>query len=141
MAYRKLSELVGELGNPQQSEVFVKLFKAAVREGTVDAFELPERFTMPKVYNRRGAEGTYQRDSRDMLYEDSPSLNKWFEDTKTALAKAGSRQRKVKPSLEAVETGALDFKALAAETRRKMQAKYDRGQHLGQSRGQKRKKK
>lgn len=141
MTYRKLSELASELENPQQSEVFVKLFRAAVREGKVDAFDLPERFTLPKLYRKRGAEGTSQRQVRDMLFEDTTSFKKWFTETTAALAKAGSRQSKVKPSLEAVESGALDFKALAAETQRKMQAKYEHGQQLGQNNSRKRKKK
>ena len=53
----------------------MKLFKAAVREGKIEAMDLPERFTMPKVYVRRGAEGSYQRDTRDMLYDATADRN------------------------------------------------------------------
>lgn len=141
MTYRKLSELINELENPQQSEVFVRLFRSAVREGKVDAFDLPERFTLPKLYRKRGGEGTSQRQVKDMLFEDTPTFKKWFTETTTALAKKRLHRPKVKPSLEAVESGALDFKALAAETRRKLQARYEHGQQLGQKNSRKRKKK
>lgn len=141
MAYRKLSELVAELDNPQQSETFVKLFRAAVRDGKLDAMDLPERFTMPKVYARRGTSGTYQRDTRDMLYDASAKAEAWFESTKELMAKdkASTRKRRVKPSLEAVESGAIDFQAAVEETRRKMQLKYEKGQQLGMSRSKQKK--
>jgi len=35
---------------------------------------------------------------------------------------------------EAIEAGLVDFKALAAETRRKMGASFEKGQKLGNSR-------
>lgn len=139
MAYRKLSEQVQELSNPQRSDSFVKRFRDAVREGKFEAMNLTERFTMPKQYSRRGAEGQYQRDSKDMLFEVTPAFNKWFEATNKELA-ASRRTTRVKPSLEAVESGAVDFKELAAETRRKMQASYEKGQALGKSRAKSRKK-
>lgn len=117
----------------------MKLFKAAVREGKIEAMDLPERFTMPKVYVRRGAEGSYQRDTRDMLYDATAEAETWFKATAESLSKTTTRPRRVKPSLEAVESGSLDFTALAAETRRKMQAKYEKGQELGRSRSRKKK--
>ncbi len=131
MAYRKLSELVNDLENPQQSDTFVKLFKAAVRDGRVVATDLPERFTLPKAYTRRGAEGTHQRNTGEMVYEVTPRAEKWAEDTRAALAQARTRTSKVQFTSEAAESGAVDFKALAAETRRKMQAKHEKGQQLG----------
>lgn len=141
MVYRKLSELVTELNNPQQSEIFVKLFKAAVREGKIDAMDLAERFTMPKVYNRRGAEGTYQRDTRDMLYDNDAKAEAWVQATLETLSKAktSARMPKVKIGKEAVESGAIDFQAAVEETRRKMQAKYEKGHQLGISRSRKKK--
>ncbi|CAM3775047.1 HK97 gp10 family phage protein [Deinococcus saxicola] len=114
MAYRKLSELVNDLENPQQSDTFVKLFRAAVRDGRVIATELPERFMLPKEYTRRGAEGTYQRNAREMVYEATPKAEKWAEDTRAALAQARTRTAKVQFTSEAAESGAVDFKALAA---------------------------
>ncbi len=140
MAYRKLSELVSELNNPQQSDTFIKLFKAAVREGKVDAMELPERFTMPKVYNRRGAEGSYQRNAREMLYDDNAKAEAWIQATVETLSKAKTpRTHKVKISIENVENGEIDFQAAVEETRRKMQAKYEKGYQLGMSRSRKKK--
>lgn len=139
MAYRRLSDLVSDLEDPQQSDTFVKLFRAAVRDGRIVATDLPERFTMPKNFNRRGAEGTHQRDTREMLYEVTPKAEKWVEETRAALAQARTRTRKVKLTSEAVQSGEVDFKALAAETRRKMQARHDKGQQLGLGNSRKKK--
>lgn len=140
MAYRKLSEQVQELSNSQRSDAFVKRFRDAVREGEIDAFNLTERFTLPKQYNRRGAEGQYQRDTKDMLFEYTPAFSKWFDGVNKELA-SSRRNSRVKPSLEAVESGALSFKELAAETRRKLQSSYEKGQALGKSRAKNRKRK
>ena len=41
---------------------------------------------------------------------------------------------KVKVSVESIEAGLVDFKALAAETRKKMGASFTKGQALGNSR-------
>ncbi|EYB68962.1 hypothetical protein DEIPH_ctg012orf0021 [Deinococcus phoenicis] len=133
MAYRKLSEQIHELGNPQRSDAFVKMFREAVREGKFDATYLPERFTMPKAFSRRGAEGTYQRDAKEMLFEVTPAFEKWFEQTNAELA-TSRRTGTPKPTAENIEAGLVDFKALAEETRKKMQASYEKGQALGKSR-------
>jgi len=138
MPYRKLSEQVRELSNPQRSDTFIKLFREAVREGKIEGAYLPERFTMPKEFTRRGAEGTYQRDAKEMLFEVTPKFEKWFEGVNRDLA-ASRRGGTVKPTLEAVEAGLVDFKAMAAETRKKMQASFEKGQVLGKSRAKKRK--
>ncbi|MPY67020.1 hypothetical protein F8S09_10015 [Deinococcus sp. SDU3-2] len=133
MAYKKLSEQVQELSNPQRSDLFVKQFREAVREGKFDATFLTERFTMPKTFSRRGAEGTYQRDTRDMLFDVTPDFEAWFEETNEALAQT-RRTGNVKPTAENIAAGLVDFKALAEETRRKMQASYEKGQALGKGR-------
>lgn len=139
MAYRKLSDLVHDLENPQQSDTFVKLFRAAVREGRIVATDVPERFTLPREYTRRGTEGTYQRNTREMVYEATPKVVQWVRETGAALAQARTRTKKVKLTSEAVEAGEVDFRALAAETRRKMQAKHEKGQKLGQGNSRKKK--
>ncbi|WP_104991776.1 hypothetical protein [Deinococcus sp. NW-56] len=133
MAYRKLSEQIQDLSNPQRSDVFVKQFREAVREGKFDATFLTERFTMPKTFSRRGAEGTYQRDTRDMLFEVTPDFEAWFEQTNEALS-SSRRTGNVKPTAENISAGLVDFKTLAEETRRKMQASFEKGQALGKSR-------
>ncbi|WP_221090151.1 hypothetical protein [Deinococcus aquaedulcis] len=133
MAYKKLSEQVQELSNPQRSDTFIKLFREAVRQGKFDAAYMPERFTMPKQFSRRGAEGTYERDTREMLFEQTKAFDAWFDETNRALASA-RRGGTVKPSVEAIEAGLVDFKTMAEETRRKMQASYEKGQALGKSR-------
>ncbi|MGX9688290.1 hypothetical protein ACTQ9L_14235 [Deinococcus wulumuqiensis] len=138
MAYRKLSEIVMELEHPQQSDRFVKMFRNAVREGDIDAIELKERFTLPKQYKRRGGEGSYERQARDMVFEATPKSEKWIGQAKDDLSKISTRggRSKVVPSLETVESGEVDFKALVEETRRNMESKYNRGQQLGSSRKQ-----
>lgn len=138
MTYIKLSEQLQHLTNPQRSDAFVKLFRDAVRVGTFDAIRLPERFTLPKQFRRRGTEGQYQREVREMLFEPTPAFQAWFEATNQALAPARTGGR-VKPTVEAIEAGLLDFKAMAAETRKKMEASHAKGQALGKGRSRSRK--
>ncbi|MDB5044378.1 MAG: hypothetical protein JWQ08_428 [Deinococcus sp.] len=133
MTYKKLSEQIHELSNPQRSDSFVKLFRDAVRQGKFDATYMPERFTMPKQFSRRGAEGTYQRDAKEMLFEITPEFEAWFDQTNRDLA-AARKGGNIKPSVEAIESGLVDFKKMAEETRKKMQASYEKGQALGNSR-------
>ncbi|AIZ45286.1 hypothetical protein QR90_09530 [Deinococcus radiopugnans] len=133
MAYKKLSEQVHELSNPQRSDTFVKMFRDAVRDGKFEAAYMPERFTMPKQFTRRGSEGTYQRDTKEMLFEVTPKFEKWFDEVNRELA-AARKGGTIKPSVEAIEAGLVDFKKMAAETRKKMQASYEKGQALGQTR-------
>lgn len=133
MAYKKLSEQIHELSNPQRSDTFVKMFRDAVRDGKFEAAYMPERFTMPKQFTRRGSEGTYQRDTKEMLFEVTPKFEKWFDEVNRELA-AARKGGTIKPSVEAIEAGLVDFKTMAAETRKKMQASYEKGQALGQTR-------
>ncbi|GGL01075.1 hypothetical protein [Deinococcus radiotolerans] len=140
MAYKKLSEQVLELSNPQRSDTFVKLFQEAVRSGKIDGAYLPERFTMPKQFTRRGSEDTYQRDTREMLFDHTPDFETWFEETNRELA-AARRGGNIKPTLEAVESGLVDFQSMVEETRRKMQASFEKGQALGKGRAKTAKKK
>ncbi|MFK7601593.1 hypothetical protein ACI3L1_05215 [Deinococcus sp. SM5_A1] len=133
MTYKKLSEQVHELSNPQRSDTFVKMFRDAVRDGKFEAAYMPERFTMPKQFTRRGSEGTYQRDTKEMLFETTPKFDKWFDEVNRELA-AARKGGTIKPSVEAIEAGLVDFKQMAAETRKKMQASYEKGQALGQTR-------
>lgn len=133
MTYSKLSDEVQQLPDPQQSAAFVKHFRDAVRDGQFDAVDLRERFMLPKVFRRRGSEGTYQRDARDMIFERTPAYEAWLETTQKALI-SSARPRKPKVTVENLEAGVLDFQALAAETRRKLQGQFEKGQALGQSR-------
>ncbi|WP_155298752.1 hypothetical protein [Deinococcus kurensis] len=133
MAYKKLSEQVMELSNPQRSDTFVKLFQEAVRSGKIEGAYLPERFTMPKQFTRRGSTDTYQRDTREMIFDHTPDFDAWFEETNRELA-AARRGGNIKPSLEAVESGLVDFQSMVEETRRKMQASFEKGQALGKGR-------
>ncbi len=133
MAYKKLSEQVMELSNPQRSDTFVKLFQEAVRSGKIDGAYLPERFTMPKQFTRRGSTDTYQRDTREMIFDHTPDFEAWFDETNRELA-AARRGGNIKPSMEAVESGLVDFQTMVEETRRKMQASFEKGQALGKGR-------
>lgn len=130
MPYRTLSEWTQELGQPQQSDTFVQLFRAAVREGRLSAAELPQRFTLPKV-NRQGQ----ARSLKDMAFEDTPEAQRWFEETRARLSARPSRSLRVaRLSAESVEAGVHDFAALAQATRERLQSRYERGQQLAASR-------
>lgn len=133
MAYQKLSERVHQLSNAQRSDSFVKMFRDAVRDGQFEAAYLPERFTLPKQYSRRGTVDTYQKDTNEMLFDATPAFETWFEQINRELA-AARKGGTIKPTLENIEAGLVDFKAMAAETRKKMQASYTKGQALGKSR-------
>ncbi|MFB9990878.1 hypothetical protein ACFFLM_02620 [Deinococcus oregonensis] len=133
MKYQKLSEVIAILDNPQRSDRFVKHLKTAVREGEIDAVYLPERFSLPKDVQRRSAEGKSQRSVREMLIEVTPAFERWLVETSVALA----RRRNVRTVVNAqsIEAGEVDFQALVEETRRQMQASYEKGRVLGSSRG------
>ncbi|GGK35987.1 hypothetical protein GCM10008955_32440 [Deinococcus malanensis] len=133
MTYAKLSDQVKKLTNPQRSDAFVKQFRNAVREGEIEAADLPGRFTLPKEFTRRGQEGTYSRDVKDMVFEVTPEFEEWFDNVNAELA-TNRRGAKVRPTLENIEAGLVDFRALAAATREKMEASFAKGQKLGSSR-------
>ncbi len=135
MPYARLSEQVQKLSNPQRSDAFVKQFRNAVRDGAFDAADLPERFTLPKEFRKRGSDETSRKDVKDMVFDVTPAFDEWFESVDQELAAAPTRgSAKPKVTLENVESGAVDFRALAEETRRKMQASFEKGQALGNTR-------
>ena len=136
MAYRKLSEQVQELSNPQRSDSFVKAFRSAVRDGRIEAVYIQQRFTLPKAYTTRGSEGTHSKDSRDMIFDATPDFEAWFQDLNKELA-VSRRGGKIKPTVENIQAGLVDFKELAAQTRAKMHSSFSKGQQLGASRGKK----
>ena len=134
MAYSTLSDQVKKLTNPQRSDAFFRQFRDAVREGKIEAADLPGRFTLPKEYRRRGAEGTYTRDVKNMVVNVTPAYEKWFAGVDEELNTRVRRTAAPKASLETVESGEVDFAAMVEETRRKLQGSYTKGQTLGQSR-------
>lgn len=134
MPYEKLSAQMENLTNPQRSDAFFKQFREAVREGKVEAADLPERFELPKEYRRRGADETYTRTVKDMVVNVTPAYKKWFDGVNETLSAPSRRAATPKASLEAVEAGDVDFAAMVEETRRKMQASFEKGQNLGNSR-------
>ena len=134
MAYEKLSAQVEQLTNPKRSDAFVKQFRNAVREGKIEAADLPERFELPKEYRRRGADGTYSRTMKDMVVDVTPAYKKWFDGVNEELSQNTRRASAPKASLESVESGDVDFAAMVEETRKKMQASFAKGQSLGNSR-------
>ncbi|UQN08138.1 hypothetical protein [Deinococcus sp. QL22] len=131
MAYLKLSEQVQKLSNLQRSDAFVKQFQIAVREGKIEAVKLPgARFELPKQFKRRSGDGeTYNKLARDMLFEVTPEFQAWFEKIDAQLREGRASAPRV--SLESIESGAVDFKALAAHTRQQMEASFLKGQKLG----------
>ncbi|AWN24421.1 hypothetical protein DKM44_02330 [Deinococcus irradiatisoli] len=133
MPYLKLSEQVGRLANPQRSDTFVKRFRDAVREGQFEAAVLPERFELPKQFGVRNSDETRTKSMREMIFEASPEFDAWFDEINRGLAAARTGSR-IKPTVENIEAGLVDFKAMAEETRRKMQNSHEKGQKLGSSR-------
>jgi len=136
MPYTTLSEQVSRLSNPQRSDAFVRRFREAVRTGELEAAQGGPRFPLPKTFRRRGSGETATREAREMVIALTPEYEAWFTRVDAELA-APSRRARPKPTVENIEAGVVDFKALAEETRRKMQAAYDKGQQLGKSRAQK----
>ncbi len=69
-----------------------------------------------------------------MLFEVTPEFESWFEEQNKDLAvtRQGSS---LKPTVENIQAGLVDFEALAKETQARMQASYEKGQKLGKSRG------
>ncbi|PYE54169.1 hypothetical protein [Deinococcus yavapaiensis] len=136
MSFRKLSDQIQQLNNPQRSDTFVKSFREAVRTGMFDAIYLPERFTLPKQFSKRGSEETYGKEVKDMVFEVTPDFEAWFDNINNELS-TRQRAKNIKPSLEAIANGQLDFKTLAEQTRQKMNASFEKGQNLGNSRAKK----
>lgn len=134
MELSKLSEQVAKLTNPQKSDAFVRQFRGAVREGIFDAADAPGRFELPKRFSRRGSDETYTRSSREMILSVTPEFEEWFAAVDAELAQQGRRNRPV-PTAEAFKSGELDFEAAVEETRRKMHARFEKGQQLGSGRG------
>lgn len=134
MSYEKLSAQIENLTNAQRSDAFYKQFREAVREGKIEAADLPERFELPKEYRRRGADETYTRTVKDMVVNVTPAYKKWFDGVNESLSTVTRRTAAPKVSLEAVEAGDVDFAAMVEETRKKMQASFAKGQNLGNTR-------
>lgn len=133
MPYITLSDQIKKLHNPQRSDAFVKQLRNAIREGDIDAADTPGRFELPKKFTKRGSTEKYTRKTKDLIIDGTPEFEAWFAKVNKELssARAGS---KIKVTAEAIEAGLVDFKALAAETRRKMGASFEKGQTLGKSR-------
>jgi len=131
--YITLSDQIRKLHNPQRSDAFVKQLRTAVREGDITAADLPNRFELPKKYAKRASSETYTRSVKDMVIDGTPAFEAWFETVNRELSPSRSGG-KIKVSAESIEAGLVDFKALAAETRKKMSASFDKGQALGKSR-------
>lgn len=132
MSYDKLSHQVTRLSNPQRSDTFYALLRNAVRTGKIDGADLPERFELPKQFQRRGQDETYVKTVRDMVLDISPTYEAWFKDVDASLTRISTKVAPV--SLAAIESGEVDFGALVAQTRLKLQGTFDRGQALGNSR-------
>ena len=133
MPYVTLSDQIKKLHNPQRSDAFVKQLRVSVREGDIDAANLPGRFELPKQFAKRGGKTTYTRTVKDMIIDVTPAFEAWFENINRELSPARTGG-KVKVSVESIEAGLVDFKTLAAETRKKMGASFSKGQALGNSR-------
>jgi len=133
MPYITLSDQIKKLHNPQRSDTFVKRLQDAIREGDVDAVSAPGRFELPKKFTKHGSTETYTRKTKDLIIDGTPEFEMWFARVNKELTPTRANG-KIKVTAEAIEAGLVDFKALAAETRRKMGASFEKGQTLGKSR-------
>lgn len=135
MPYITLSDQIKKLSNSQRSDSFVKKLREAVREGEIEAADLPgKRFELPKQFKKRGVDETYARTVRDMVIDGTPEFEMWFQGVDDELSSSGRGNGKVRVSAENIDAGLVDFKALAAQTRAKMHASHSKGQALGKSR-------
>jgi len=132
MPYITLSDQIKKLHNPQRSDTFVKQLRDAIREGDIDAVSTPGRFELPKTYSKKGSTEKYTRTAKDLIIDGTPEFEAWFAKVNKELS--STKAGKVKVTAKAIEAGLVDFKALAAETRRKMGANFEKGQKLGTSR-------
>jgi len=130
--YITLSDQIKKLHNPQRSDTFVRQLRDAVRKGDIDAAEIPSRFELPKKFAKRGG-GTYTRTAKDLIIDGTPEFEAWFARVDKELIPTRANS-KIKVTAEAIEAGLVDFKALAAETRKKMGASFEKGQKLGNNR-------
>lgn len=133
MEYRKLSEQVALLSNPQKSEAFIKAFRNAVREGQFDAADAPGRFELPKDFKRRNGE-IYRRRAKEMILVVTPEFEVWFAEMDAQLQPKGVSKL---PALEAYASGELDFMAAVERTRNQMRERAGHGQKLGKGRSKK----
>lgn len=133
MPYITLSDQIKKLHNPQRSDTFVKWLRIAIRDGDVDAASTPGRFELPKTFSKKGSTEKYTRTTRDLIIDGTPEFEAWFAKVNKELSPTRTGG-KVKVTAQAVEAGLVDFKALAAETRKKMGASFEKGQKLGSSR-------
>lgn len=120
--------------------VCLRATAGVTRPGEFEAARRQGRVTLPKTFRKRGSDETATRDTRELVIELTPACEAWFQQVNEKLAAApirGAGNTKVKPTVENIESGAVDFQTLAEDTRRKIQAAYVRGQQLGQSRAQK----
>jgi len=131
--YITLSDQIKKLHNPQRSDTFIKRLRDAVREGEIDAANTPGRFELPKKFTKRGSTETYTRTAKDLIIDGTPEFEAWFAKINKELSSTRANS-KIKVTSEAIEAGLVDFKALAAETRRKMGASFEKGRTLGNSR-------
>lgn len=131
--YVRLSEVVKDLHDPQQSDKFVRILKVAVAEGKVTAALAEDRFVLPKVFRRRLEQASPTKEVRDMMIQDGPAFRAWFEAVNTELDHV-KRRPVAKPTIENIKQGKVDFTTLAEATRQKLKTAQQRGAVLGRSR-------
>lgn len=127
MTYKTLDLVLNDLNNKGRSAGFVKLLRSAVRQGQVDAAYLPGRVEVPATTRSNSAA---PQTARNMIIKITPAFDAWFTEVNAALT---GPPRKPVVTLEAFESGELDFAQYVLETRLLLNSKYERGQQLGRS--------
>jgi len=91
---------------------------------------MPQRFKLPKKFAKPSTGKTYSRVVKDMIIDGTPKFEAWFVKINKELIPTRSGT-KIKVTTEAIEAGLVDFEGLAAETRKKMETSFKKGQKLG----------
>ncbi|GHF58718.1 hypothetical protein HNQ07_004080 [Deinococcus metalli] len=133
MPYSTLSAEVGRLTEAGRSDAFAKAFRDAVRDGIIQATELPSRFTLPKIFYRQGRQGTYERSTQDMVFEHTPEYEDWFANIDRELAGL-RRYNDLKPILAIIQESLVDFEHLASATGQPPLPTYEQGETRSRSR-------
>lgn len=121
-----------------RSDTFVKEFKDAIREGQFKAAVYKgKRFTLPKKFTRRHEEGTFTKDSRDYMIQNSEEFHEWFNEINSRLL-VSREGGKIPLTAEAINAGLIDFDELADETRQKLKRSHEKGRNLGMMHSKKR---
>lgn len=113
---RKLSDTSADAG--KNAFKYIRLFRTAVADEQIQAFELAERFKIPA-----STKGGKAREVQDFGIIDGPDFEAWHTE---ALTKSQTSTRTNAPTFAEVQGGAVDVAALVAATQAKLKSARER---------------